>query len=258
VSGIWHPYRGQLSADSPGQLQSMRRSVFTRSPALTGTGWRYYRTGVPAPSVAVQPRSRRTGPHNRIAIFNRTQFLYQFTNGLTSIWYYSNRVHSPSSSATATAIVSAWTSKPTNFILFTDRLLSHVALRFGLTDSQRNPRAANRSRSFHGDNLRRLMRHFLAALICVFFLPAFTYAAPGARSLREAARRSFRENADRPSRCVRRRRNDHIRQPFSSAKFRAAVWRWTFRMPHAFQAWVDAHTHLLDDRCHGHCPSSAL
>jgi hypothetical protein len=27
-----------------------------------------------------------------------------------------------------------------------------VALRFGLTDSQRNPRAANRSRSFHGDN----------------------------------------------------------------------------------------------------------
>ena len=59
---------------------------------------------------------------------------------------------SPSSSATATAIVSAWTSKPTNFILFTDRLLSLVALRFGLTDSQRNPRAANRSRSFHGDN----------------------------------------------------------------------------------------------------------
>ena len=56
------------------------------------------------------------------------------------------------SSATATAIVSAWTSKPTNFILFTDRLLSFVALRFGLTDSQRNPHAANRSRSFHGDN----------------------------------------------------------------------------------------------------------
>jgi hypothetical protein len=48
--------------------------------------------------------------------------------------------------------MSAWTFKPTNFILFTDRLLSLVALRFGLTDSQRNPRAANRSRSFHGDN----------------------------------------------------------------------------------------------------------
>ena len=52
--------------------------------------------------------------------------------------------------------VSAWTSNPTNFILFTDRLLSPVALRFGLTDSQRNPRAANRSRSFHGDNQLRL------------------------------------------------------------------------------------------------------
>jgi hypothetical protein len=32
------------------------------------------------------------------------------------------------------------------------RSLLLVALRLGLTDSQRNPRAANRSRSFHGDN----------------------------------------------------------------------------------------------------------
>src|ERR1700690_360666 len=39
---------------------------------------------------------------------------------------------SPSFAATATAIVSAWTSKPTNFILFIDRLLSHVALRCDL------------------------------------------------------------------------------------------------------------------------------
>src|ERR1700690_1772812 len=39
---------------------------------------------------------------------------------------------SPSFAATATSIVSAWTSKPTNFILFIDRLLSHVALRCDL------------------------------------------------------------------------------------------------------------------------------
>ena len=82
-----------------------------------------------------------------------SQFLVQFTNRFTSIRDHSNRSDlSPSRSATATAIVSAWTSKPTNFILFTDRLLSLVALRFGLTDSQRDPRAANRSRSFHVDN----------------------------------------------------------------------------------------------------------
>jgi hypothetical protein len=55
-------------------------------------------------------------------------------------------------------LASAWTSKPTNLILFTDRLLSLVALRFGLTDSQRNSRAAHRSRSFHGDNQKALAK----------------------------------------------------------------------------------------------------
>jgi len=72
---------------------------------------------------------------------------------------------SPSCSATATAIVSAWTSKPTNFILFTDRLLSLVALRFGLTDSLRNPRAANRSRSFHGANQDLIIERGLGELL---------------------------------------------------------------------------------------------
>src|SRR5258705_6857349 len=47
---------------------------------------------------------------------------------------------SPSRSATATAIVSAWTSKPTNFTLFIDRLLSLVALYCRSSDSQHNPR----------------------------------------------------------------------------------------------------------------------
>src|SRR5258707_14180050 len=47
---------------------------------------------------------------------------------------------SPFCSAIATAIVSAWTSKPTNFILFIDRLLSLVALYCLSSDSQHNPR----------------------------------------------------------------------------------------------------------------------
>src|SRR5713101_9530174 len=47
---------------------------------------------------------------------------------------------SPFCSATATAIVSAWTSKPTNFTLFIDRLLSLVALYCRSSDSQHNPR----------------------------------------------------------------------------------------------------------------------
>ena len=47
---------------------------------------------------------------------------------------------SPACSATATAIVSAWTSNPTNFILFIDRLLSLVALYCRSSDSQHNPR----------------------------------------------------------------------------------------------------------------------
>src|SRR5215208_3099613 len=63
---------------------------------------------------------------------------------------------SPSRSATATAIVSACTSRPTNRVTLrmTDSL-SHVALRHGSPDSQRNPRPANRSRSFHPDFLHR-------------------------------------------------------------------------------------------------------
>src|SRR5258708_2698637 len=47
---------------------------------------------------------------------------------------------SPPCSATATAIVSAWTSKPTNFNLVIDRLLSLVALYCWSSDSQHNPR----------------------------------------------------------------------------------------------------------------------
>src|ERR1019366_8802090 len=47
---------------------------------------------------------------------------------------------SPPCSVTATEIVSAWTSNPTNFILFIDRLLSLVALYCLSSDSQHNPR----------------------------------------------------------------------------------------------------------------------
>src|SRR5271163_1688963 len=47
---------------------------------------------------------------------------------------------SPPCSATAIEIVSAWTSNPTNFILFIDRLLSLVALYCLSSDSQHNPR----------------------------------------------------------------------------------------------------------------------
>src|ERR1019366_7853992 len=47
---------------------------------------------------------------------------------------------SPPCSATATEIVSAWTSNPTNFILFINRLLSLVALYCLSSDSQHIPR----------------------------------------------------------------------------------------------------------------------
>jgi hypothetical protein len=57
---------------------------------------------------------------------------------------------SPPCSAMVTAIVSAWTSKPINFTLSIDWLLS-LALYCLSSDSQHNPRVANRSRSFHSD-----------------------------------------------------------------------------------------------------------
>ncbi len=102
--------------------------------------------------LPVQHVARRTGLVAELQLFNRTQFLDQFTNRLMSIRDHSNRSDLSVLLCNGDRNVSAWTSKPTNFILFTDRLLSLVALRFGLTDSQRNPRAAKRSRSFHGHN----------------------------------------------------------------------------------------------------------
>jgi hypothetical protein len=106
-----------------------------------------------APSVASTVRSPSDRPHNSSAILQQhpvSLLIYERT--------HIDSVSLPPISPLRPALQRQpqWsrrgTSKPTNFILFTDWLLSLVAVRFGLTDSQRNPRAANRSRSFHDDN----------------------------------------------------------------------------------------------------------
>jgi len=94
VSGIWHPYRCQLSrAIAPGQLQSIapvRLHAISRPHRYQC--WRYYfALGVQRRQLPVQHVARRTGLITESQFFNRTQFLYQFTNGLTSIRYHSNR-----------------------------------------------------------------------------------------------------------------------------------------------------------------------
>ena len=59
---------------------------------------------------------------------------------------------SPSGSATATAIVSAWTSNPKNHTFFMDRFPFRLwALRCSYTNSQYNPRIEHRDRSLHYD-----------------------------------------------------------------------------------------------------------
>jgi len=153
-----HPAPRPLSAlprDSSGPASTHRAGPSSRDlpPSPVPVLALLLRTWRPAPSVASTIRSPSDRPHNRIAILQPDPVslsIYERTH--IDLVLLQSIAHLRSSSATATAIVSAWTSKPTNFILFTDRLLSLVALRFGLTDSQRNPRAANRSRSFHGDN----------------------------------------------------------------------------------------------------------
>ena len=155
VSGIWHPYRRQLSrAIAPGQLQSIAPlRLHAISRPHRHQCWRYYfALGVQRRQLPVQHVARRTGLITESQFFNRTQFLYQFTNGLTSIRYHSNPSHLSVLLRNGDRNRLCVDIQTDNFILLTDRLLSLVALRFGLTDSQRNPRAANRSRSFHGDN----------------------------------------------------------------------------------------------------------
>src|SRR5215469_17097576 len=57
-----------------------------------------------------------------------------------AVRYNAEQPHLPSCSATATAIVSTWTSRPTNFILLIDRLLRLWLCTACLSDSQHNPR----------------------------------------------------------------------------------------------------------------------
>src|ERR1700733_10884707 len=141
VSGIWHPYRCQLSrAIAPGQLQSIapvRLHALSRPHryqclALLLRTWR------PAPSVASTTRSPSGRPHNRIAILQQDP---------VSLPIY-ERAHidlvvlqsiAPLRLAPQRRPQSSLRGHPNRqtFILFTDRLLSLVALRFGLTDSQR-------------------------------------------------------------------------------------------------------------------------
>jgi len=82
-------------AIAPGQLQRIapvRLHAVSRPHRYQG--WRYYfALRVQRRQLPVQHVARRTGLITEAQFFNSTQFLYQFTNGLTSIRYYSNRSH---------------------------------------------------------------------------------------------------------------------------------------------------------------------
>jgi hypothetical protein len=151
VSGIRHPYRGQLSRSiTPGQLQ---RIAPVGLHAISGSHryqcWRYYfALGAQRRQLPVQYVARRTGPVTEMRFFNRTLFLDQFTNGLKSIRYYFNRSHLSVLLRNGEGNRLGVDIQTNKFYSFYGPAPFAVALRFGLTASQRNPRAANRSRSF--------------------------------------------------------------------------------------------------------------
>jgi hypothetical protein len=171
VSGIGHPYRGQLSRSiTTGQLQ---RIPPVRLHAIACPyryqGWCYYlalstqRRQLPVLHVA-----RWTGLITAVQFFNRTEFLYQFTNARVAIRDHSNRSHLSVLLCNGDRNRLCVDIQTNNPILFIDRLVSHVALRFAPTDSQRNPRAANRSRSFHGDNQELSSMNKVVGKCCAF------------------------------------------------------------------------------------------
>jgi hypothetical protein len=62
-------------------------------------------------------------------LLHGSKLAHQFSDRLFAVGNRTQRSDFPLGSATATAMVSAWTSKPTNRMFFIDRLLSLAALR---------------------------------------------------------------------------------------------------------------------------------
>src|SRR5712691_8682349 len=147
MGGIRHPHRRQVScSQAPGQLlRIFPVSLHPFSGLHWHQAWRYHFTvHSQCHPVANTIDILLALPHNRLAVAPRLPASL-LTSESDSFGIVPRECTAPSVSATATAIVSAWTSKPTNLTLFIDRLLSLVALRCGLPDSQRNPRAAKQA-----------------------------------------------------------------------------------------------------------------
>ena len=91
------------------------------------------------------------------------------------------------------------------------------------------------------------MRHFLAALICVFLLPAFTHAAPGA--VRCGKLLDVRSGKMLTDQVVVFDDGGTITSvsPFSSAKFPSGVVAMDLSNATCLPGLVDAHTHLTGD-----------
>src|SRR5882724_7450628 len=94
---------------------------------------------------------------------------------------------------------------------------------------------------------RRLMRHFLAALICVFLLPAVTHASPGA--VRCGKLLDVRSGKILTDQAVVFDDGGTITSvsPFSSAKFPGGVVATDLSNATCLPGLIDVHTHLTSD-----------
>src|SRR6267378_6292432 len=101
--------------------------------------------------------------------------------------------------------------------------------------------------AFPASSLRRLMRHFLAALICVFTLPAVTHAAPGA--IRCGKLLDVRSGEMLTDQAVVFDDGGTITSvsSFSSAKFPSGVVATDLSNATCLPGLIDVHTHLTAD-----------
>ena len=165
---VRHPHRRQVArAITPRQLHRIPpiglHPIARLSPAPASAP--PPRTPRRAPSAANTARSPSGPPRNRPAAA-RPAPASSPASGSTPAGSGSSPSDrtSPVGSATATAIVSAWTSNPTNRTLLMTGSFRMWLCVVQFSNSQRNPRAANRSRSFHPDHSTRFQPRASASL----------------------------------------------------------------------------------------------
>ena len=154
VRRVGHPHRRQVAgAITPRELQRVAPVRLDPIAGFDGHQRRRHHLALHPErrQLPIQHVPRRAGFITHAQLLGRSELLHQLPDRLGRLGITPNDRTSPFGSAAATAIVSAWTSRPINRTLLMTGSFACGSAMCGLQFTQRNPRAANRSRSFHCD-----------------------------------------------------------------------------------------------------------